>query len=184
MNAQALLEPEPKSITDFPPVVVPYIPYYPTGFFVWFEIDEDLTYRPMPVKRIPFPRKSIGYHVHFVVHPKKPDPAPVDTHHAILVVGLAAKIHGTALAVRKAAWRMLRRVESVRSEAIDPLDGVSKVFASGAEIMDLIMYHREPVRFVELIVQETRLKQYAEKKPPQAAKSGRRVRSSKRSRKK
>ena len=179
MNAPETLAQAPKSTIEFL-----FIPRYPVGFFVWFEIDEDLRYKPMPLKRIPLPRVALGYHVHFAVNPKRPDPAPVDTHHAIMVVGLAARIHGTALAVRKAAWRMLRRVENVRSEAIDPEDGVSKTFASGAEIMDLIMYHRDPIRFVELIVKETRLKQYATQKPQQTAKSGRRVRSSKRSRKK
>jgi len=145
-----------------------YIPRYPQGFFVWFEIDEDLRYHQMPVKRIPFPRKSLGYHVHFVIHPKQPDPAPVDTHHALMVVGLAAAIHDDPLMVRRAAWRMLRRVENHRFEAVDPEDNVEKTFASGFEIMDCVMWHPEPLRFVKRLMEEMRLKNHETKSEPEA----------------
>ncbi len=109
--------------------------------------------------RAPFARTSIAYHVHFIIFPKKPDPPKVihDYRHALLVVTLAAEIHGTALAVRKAAWEMFQKVDLVNNTQGE--DGVvQQVFTSNADLMMTIMWHPNPVKLVEMILAETETK--------------------------
>lgn len=109
--------------------------------------------------RAPFARTSIAYHVHFIIFPKKPDPPKVihDYRHALLVVTLAARLVGTALGVRKAAWEMLQKVDQV--QAIEDESGtVRKVWASNFELMMTIIHHPNPVRLVEMILAEMEVK--------------------------
>jgi hypothetical protein len=109
--------------------------------------------------KAPFARTSIAYHVHFVIFPKKPDPPKIlhDYRHALLVVVLAARLVGTALGVRKAAWEMLQKVDQVQYVEGEGGD-VQKVWTSNFDLMMTIMWHPAPVKLVEMILAETETK--------------------------
>ena len=144
-----------------PSTVVPYIPYYPVGFFVHFVIGDRMEYIPLPFKRIPFARKSLGYHVHFVVNPKKPPKPPRDFFHALLACVLAGRIHQTDKAVREVAWRMWQNCEPTPvhdPEAPVDENGEQKVYVSTAVVMQALVLHSRPLALVDLILRETELR--------------------------
>lgn len=72
--------------------------------------DWPLTQRfPTKPLRTAFVPSRIAKGVFFSINIRPPKPTPVCIRHALLVCCLAAEIHGTNVAVRQAAWRMMCR---------------------------------------------------------------------------
>lgn len=127
------------------------------------------------VPNAPFPRSPLRIWVHFVIYPKVKK-EPRDYFHALVVCMMAARIHGTDKAVRRAAWGMLQncaRTPVYDSEAPPDHNGEQKVYVETAVVMEAVVIHPRPLALIELILRETELtppKKKAVKANPEAKK--------------
>ncbi len=112
------------------------------------------------VPNAPFPRSPLRIWVHFILFPKTEKKQPRDYFHALVVCMMAARIHGTDKAVRRAAWGMLQnctRTPVYDSEALPDQNGEQKVYVETAVVMEAVVIHPRPLALIELILRETEL---------------------------
>lgn len=94
----------------------------------------------------PFNRNKLSTRVHFRLFPRIIPPA-VNIKHGLMVCALAATIHDTDVAVRKAAYRMLKRTEdNYAHKAMAYIVLASRPRKMAFQLLDLEVPDPEPTK--------------------------------------